>query len=440
MKTKHKRLLCFLYSLSFVAPLLAQNSDPNCLNVPTESELKAWQLPSDFTEALRGAAPNDPEIQKLKTASEINQEAVIPLNTFSLFGAANHYSDLIYLAPDLETSESPEAFIAGFSQFYKKIPRTHELYHVMSDPLNGLKYAIFKPVAGSDFKLWILSIAGTQTFLDKIVDGTMGRHQFERLTQLFTKCLFQDAQGQPLLLPLSFMGHSLGGGLAQALYHQVQGRLTDLTKRGIKSPLSLVTLNAFGGQELLEQVQVPFNEKLIQTDRVANYFIRGDVVSKIGTHIGPSFEMIPIDEQGREKDLGLGAAHALTSFLEIVKTSALFKLPFPTTPTAPKRSFTINKFYDSQKDKALGLALFLYPRGSYLLRSAKGEIAKFIQASAQTASRAQMQNAERTALYNYIQVLAADEEFRLRKRISITGSSDRLANELRASVDASIGK
>ena len=245
MKNFKNTLILFI-SVTYLSSLAsALPTDPDCLNVPNEAAVKAWKI-EGLAELL---------------GQEEKVEEKVQINKASLFGTGYIFSDIVYLAPDLETAETPEAFVAQYKDFISKIPNGYQLYHLSSDPQNGLKYAIFRPAAGSQYAPWVLSVAGTQTLLDKIVDGLMGRAQMDRLSQLFTKCLFQNEKGQTVLdIPLVFVGHSLGGGLAQALYHQIQGRLSALRGRGYASPLSLVTFNAFGGQELLAQINVPFNQ------------------------------------------------------------------------------------------------------------------------------------------------------------------------------------
>lgn len=338
-------MLGFMYS-KILAPVFflvllpilvgAQNTDPNCLDVPAEAPAEAWEL----MDPVPLGGPVQPKPQP------------VPINGNTLFAVGINFSNLIYLAPDLETSDTPEAFVKDFTNFYSKIPKGYELYRLISDPLSGLKYAIFKPTLRGPYKPWILSVAGTQTFLDAIVDGKMGRAQMDRLTNLFTKCLFQDAQGHPIYdIDLVFVGHSLGGGLLEAFYHQIQRKLRNLRAAGMQSPLRLITFNAFGGRELLEEINARYDESYVKAARVANYFVKGDLVSRIGTHIGPTYEMLPIDEKtGKPVVLDVVVAHALANIYKLVAASARFNKASPSL-SVPHAQFTIKTFYNSQKDK-----------------------------------------------------------------------------------------
>src|SRR4051794_6034405 len=82
---------------------------------------------------------------------------------------------------------------------------------------------------------------------------------------------------------------------------------------------------------------VPFVGDYVEPDHIANYYVRGDVVSSVGTHIGPSYELIPVDPTGHEVKLNWGGAHALATFLDIVRTSAALGWQMPSVPKAPKQ-------------------------------------------------------------------------------------------------------
>lgn len=206
----------------------------------------------------------------------------------------------VYQVPDLETKIEASEFLAQFSKLVEVQPEGYELYHSHADPLTGMKYAIFAPLAStsvSDNKPpWVFAISGTQTTIDWAANLNLGLKQFESLSgliQIFLDCQTSDEYGAPLVSREWIVtGHSLGGGLAQVLAFLIQKSRMERNLRPMD--IDLVTWNAFGAQELLAKVTSADLDPLAFM-KVANYYVKGDPVSRIGRHIGRTFELRPKD-------------------------------------------------------------------------------------------------------------------------------------------------
>ena len=202
---------------------------------------------------------------------------------------------MIYALSDLETNQTGDAYVTGMRGFLQGVPEDYELYFLLADGNVGLKYMILRPTSAS-LKPWILAIAGTQTVLDWIMDLDLGRAQFaqmQKILRIFTTCQYLN-DGFPLAgAQWIVSGHSLGGGLAQALAYEIQRRRIQAGMRPVD--LRLVTFNAFGARQLIEK-SANYDARVMPFLRATNYFVMGDEVSRIGEHIGPTLQLTPAGE------------------------------------------------------------------------------------------------------------------------------------------------
>lgn len=212
-------------------------------------------------------------------------------------------ADLIYLLPDLDSKDTALKARAYFTAFKEKIPPELILVMSESDPKTGLRVAAFKPkvITANQPQTWprtsfIIAIAGTEGARDNIADFSFGRSQSQHLLALLDQ-LFT-AHVLPPKPEIIITGHSLGGGLAQAVAWYLE---KNLPKRKITPRIWLFTFNAFGAQELIRKQEKSFTSEQSHLTYAANYFVRGDPVSKLGTHLGPTLELVPEEVEKKSR-------------------------------------------------------------------------------------------------------------------------------------------
>jgi hypothetical protein len=205
---------------------------------------------------------------------------------------AQNAADVIYSLPDLESVASGAELVTKTPQFLSSLPEGYQFYSFFSEPEAGMKYMLLKPIDDDSNKPYVLSIAGTQSLLDWIADLDLGRAQLlklNRLLKMFTTCQFLDSKGVPLAARgLIVTGHSLGGGLAQAIAYRIQKARLDKNLTAMQ--IDLITFNGFGGRTLIEKDE-KYNEDVERLIRARNYFVDGDLVSRIGVHVGPTYSL-----------------------------------------------------------------------------------------------------------------------------------------------------
>lgn len=204
-------------------------------------------------------------------------------------------SQASYKLPDLRVFRDVKDYVGDFRTFQALIPAGYVVFGADADIESGLKYVIFKPVTPDH--PWVLAFTGTSGLIDVLSDVGLGSSQFEQLKgmiQIFSKLPgFSNAE-------LLVTGHSLGGGLAQAAAHEIQ-RERDAQRNPAR--VILRTWNAFGAQELIQRVCTKCDPGLLARLDAANYFIQGDAVSRVGTHFGPTYEMIAPNASAHARDL-----------------------------------------------------------------------------------------------------------------------------------------
>ncbi len=196
-------------------------------------------------------------------------------------------SQASYQLPNLRIYKGLEDYVGRFETFLSTIPPGYVVYGADAEIESGLKYVILKPSTTGD--PWILAFTGTNSLIDALADTGLGSAQFEQLKEMI---LLFSLIPQLSDVDLLVTGHSLGGGLAQAAAHEIQ-RQRDA--QGNPAKVILRTWNAFGSQELIERVSGGCDSRLLERLDAANYNVRGDLVSRIGTHFGPTYELAALD-------------------------------------------------------------------------------------------------------------------------------------------------
>lgn len=257
---------------------------------------------------------------------------------------AQEAADAIYRLPDLESVASGAELVTRTIPFVKSLPAGYQFYSYFSEPEAGMKYMLLKPTNDDIKKPYILAIAGTQSLLDWLVDVDLGRAQFLKLTRLvrlFSTCQYLDSRGQPLASHgLVVTGHSLGAGLAQAVAYSIQKARIDSNLTAMD--IDLVSFNGFGGRSLIEKDEV-FDERIPPLLRARNYWVEGDLVSRIGVHIGPTYGL------GHPKSIEPSlrtavALHLMTTVAGLGEPSPLLLSNYMTAPESqPPEASSLDK-------------------------------------------------------------------------------------------------
>lgn len=216
----------------------------------------------------------------------------------------------IYNLPDLENSTKGDEFISKFDAFIASPVPGYQYWDFEVNRQTGLKYAILSPKDIND--PWIFVFSGTQTSMDWAADLDLGRLQVakvEDMVNVLMDCLTIDNDGNPLASKnWVITGHSLGGGLAQIFAFKLASRR--FLSRMTPGKIELVTFNGFGAMDLI----LPDDSAPLVVPRMltANYFVDGDLVSRIGKHIGDTYKLKP--------SLGVNpiSAHSLSTIESIV--------------------------------------------------------------------------------------------------------------------------
>lgn len=147
-----------------------------------------------------------------------------------------------------------------------------------------------------------IGIRGSQDRLDIVSNGNLGISQY----QLNRDALLEFIGENILANTVTLAGHSLGGGLAQYLGYDAA-----LAYSANRDKLVVHTHNGFGGRNGIEEMHGGFDAEVLAGARFRNYRHPGDLVSRIGRHAGPLYN-IPVAANARDDFL---YSHANKRFL-----------------------------------------------------------------------------------------------------------------------------
>ncbi len=273
-------------------------------------------------------AQTRPKARKSKTSKPKISESTIPApidperDVLPRALMALTLAKVIYLLPDLDSKKTALQSREYFSKFKQQLPANLTLAMSESDPRTGLRVAAFKPTSAASTSLYI-AIAGTEGFRDGIADLSFGRSQSQHLLEVI------DALFASNVIPknpeIIITGHSLGGGLAQNVAWYLQQKLP---AKNITPKIWLFTWNSFGAQELIRKQEPTFEATKVQLTYAANYFVSGEPVSKIGTHIGSTILLAPLETETKKSKIPFPkmdgiARHKIETLVEIVEADPL---------------------------------------------------------------------------------------------------------------------
>ena len=205
------------------------------------------------------------------------------------------------------------------------------------DPQSGFSAVRVTPADGSKVTFAVDGLeVGSRA--DEVAAGTLGRLQIDSdaFRQMVADAVAVVAQtGRPV----EFVGPSLGGAVAQAAAYETAEALTaaertagaDLFQTGA---VQRVTVDALGGRDATEAVNGgSLDPQALSLIQGLNLRTEGDVVSRIGSHIGSTLTFPGRDAAGNLVALDAAEAHVnVTSLLQTLSSDALFAQGTPGAP------------------------------------------------------------------------------------------------------------
>lgn len=190
----------------------------------------------------------------------------------------------------------------------------------------------------------IYSIAGTEDMKDAKADWVRGANQFK--SGPARKMVLEAAKAARLGLRVTFTGHSLGGGLAEAMAHESEKALERWRKseefQREPAKISSVSWNGIGGKSMLEKAGESYDEKAARKVNSYAYKVDRDLVHGFGEHIGEE-RILPADALNAKASTVIAAgfagtaegiiSHPIGAVLKVLDTGVLgrFGDEFPET-------------------------------------------------------------------------------------------------------------
>jgi hypothetical protein len=208
--------------------------------------------------------------------------------SFSRQTLALEAANAVYDLPDINMLSRRKPIEEWFTKLREHSPEGYRLVKTWNEPDSGLKLIVLRPDGGdTDPRPWIVAIAGSESFIDWIGDLDYGANQVPGLEPIKAWLIHRKLINRDILLT----GHSLGGVLSQVLAYRLQKeRLKQGTQTG---KVHLVTWNCPGALPLLRRFDGPIDPAVTAGIDIQNYFVKGEFLSTVGHHLGPTYELPP---------------------------------------------------------------------------------------------------------------------------------------------------
>ena len=219
------------------------------------------------------------------------------------------------------------------------------------DPVSGFKGVALDNAAGDR----IYAVAGTEGIQDALADVNLGAQQIKNTA--FGE-MVEDAVLHSKKAKISFTGHSLGGGVAEAAAY--------LTARvaGKSARIDVTSWNGLGGKSVLERAGETFDPDVQSRIAGRAYGITTDPVSRIGEHVVetyriPRSHMRSAPQRARDPHGGPhnGAVHGMEALDQAILNGGLEAAqagPFPRSQNIEAGSDLLGEAADSAMGALFG--------------------------------------------------------------------------------------
>jgi hypothetical protein len=201
---------------------------------------------------------------------------------------------------------------------------SYAYYKSYEDPVSGFSAV---RLSGYAFGAEVFAIDGLQvgSRADEIAAGTLGRIQVESdaFRQMIDEAVSVGLQqGRPVL----FVGPSLGGAIAQVAAYETAEAYVRADVGFGPFAVQLITIDPLGGRDAAEAINGgTLDARALGLIAGLNIRTEGDVVSRIGSHIGSTWTLPALDANGNVVQLDAADAHVnIVSLLQNISDDTLF--------------------------------------------------------------------------------------------------------------------
>jgi hypothetical protein len=190
------------------------------------------------------------------------------------------------------------------------------------DAESGFSAVLLTPEGGGPV---VFSVDGLQvgSRADEVAAATLGRLQVE--SNAF-RAMIADAVQFGAGEGVVFAGPSLGGAVAQVAAYETAEALRGAGAQVATGDVRLVTVDPLGGADAARAINGGvLDPAVLALIEAVNIRTEGDIVSRIGSHLGATLTFPARDEQGQEVQLSAAEAHVnVLSLLQNLSSDAFF--------------------------------------------------------------------------------------------------------------------